>query len=302
MWDVLAYGVACIAVPRQVSVETAIVRTYGRPMPPPISPIGTALLPETWVRVPMIFPVIGPVQWRRTYNQNRGRYRHTGEDLVARKLTPVVAPFDGYVALKPFSFWIYGDNGYRCLGTHMNDDTPGTNDNAGNSDTMFAAGLKTGDRVVAGQLIGYVGDSTNATAPHLHFELHSAFGVVSPRPSLKYAQKILRPFPTLSISGFLPGKEDTRYDGELRKVDAANRVLTILLTAKQFATGRALGVSRPSYFRARLSPEQWEEWVLLRESHPTTSVAFHVRSGTDLRTVERAATVTAMRLIVRRDG
>lgn len=68
----------------------------------------------------------------------------------------------------------------------------------GDSDTRFryfhlsgfAEGLQVGDRVRTGQLIGYVGDTGNATPGgwHLHFELHlrsgTGFKAVDPLPRL----------------------------------------------------------------------------------------------------------------------
>ncbi len=38
----------------------------------------------------------------------------------------------------------------------------------------YAAGLKAGDAVRQGQLLGYVGATGNATTPHLHFEIQHA--------------------------------------------------------------------------------------------------------------------------------
>lgn len=149
------------------------------------------------VRVPMIFPVLGGADWRDSYGDLRGAHRHTGQDLRAPKMTPIVAPFSGRIGVKKHSFWIYGDNGWRCLGTHLNDDTPGSNDGRNNWDFMFAANIQHGGKVIAGQLIGWVGNSGDATGPHLHFELHGPKGIRNPALSLKMAQHIRYPRPNL---------------------------------------------------------------------------------------------------------
>jgi len=51
--------------------------------------------------------------------------------------------------------------------------------------------LKNGDRVLAGDVVGYVGDSGDAEAagPHLHFEIHiKKWGnAIDPAPSLRAA-------------------------------------------------------------------------------------------------------------------
>lgn len=127
---------------------------------------------------PMLFPVAGEHRFGRDFGDPRGPGRsHTGIDILAEKLTPVVAVADGTVR------WIHGERGGECCALsivhedgwrsryiHLNNDTPGTDDGRGYG---IARGLRLGSRVRAGQVIGFVGDSGNAeaTAPHLHFEL-----------------------------------------------------------------------------------------------------------------------------------
>ena len=72
--------------------------------------------------------------------------------------------------------YLYGDSGTTYLYIHLNNDLTTGNDNRGTcvAGTAYATGLKSGDRVDAGQPVGFVGDSgdANGITSHLHFEVH----------------------------------------------------------------------------------------------------------------------------------
>jgi len=224
--------------------------------PPPVAPYGMARLPQERVILPIIFPVIGKTRWRDSYGDRRSGFLHTGIDIAAPKMSPIVAPFGGTIGLKRNSFWIYADNGWAMLGTHLNDDTPGRNDGRGSRDLMFAPDVSAGSRVRAGQLIGYVGDSGNATGPHLHFELYKPGEgptmprIRNPRPSLHMAQRLSAPVPTI-LPGW-PAKGSIGLQGCLRSLDEATSTLTMILVSKQLPNGMTHSVSHPMYVRLRL--------------------------------------------------
>ncbi len=147
-------------MPTWVSVLTFAVAAVPHPEwgpQPPVAPYGLASLPAARVVKPMIFPVVGVGRWNLSYNSVRDGYRHTGVDIRAPKMTPIVASFAGTLGMKRESFWIVGDDGWSVLGTHLNDDNPGKRDGKGSRDLMFAPDLVPGQKVRAGQLIGYVG-------------------------------------------------------------------------------------------------------------------------------------------------
>ena len=131
----------------------------------------------------LVFPVDGSHYFRDTFGAHRSHGKgHQGQDLMARKGTPVIAAASGTVRyvnwtarshLNPSrccSVVIEHDDGWQSRYLHLRNDTPGTDDGKG---WGIAQGIIPGARVAAGQLIGWVGDSGNAeeTPPHLHFEL-----------------------------------------------------------------------------------------------------------------------------------
>jgi hypothetical protein len=156
--------------------STTYPSTSYNAMPTPATPS-----PAILARFPgAVFPVAGIY----TYTDTFGAYRantpggHEGDDIFASYGTPVVAVQDGVitgVGTTP----IGGNNihlttrrGDYFYYAHL---------------SRFATGLVQGQQVVAGQTIGYVGDTGDAkgTPPHLHFEIHPGGGTaVDPTPYL----------------------------------------------------------------------------------------------------------------------
>ena len=110
--------------------------------------------------------------------RGNGKRVHEGIDIRAQKGSPIVTIADGRVNTISYSessgYYIAIDhqNGWLSLYVHLDDDING-NDNLGGRNTAFADDIYLGGEVIAGQTIGYVGDSGNAdgTVPHVHFEV-----------------------------------------------------------------------------------------------------------------------------------
>jgi murein DD-endopeptidase MepM/ murein hydrolase activator NlpD len=142
----------------------ALLRRRGR--------IGTWL--DTWA-VFRACPVGGPHVVADNYGitvrlEGVPVHQHMGNDISAATGTPIVAPFDGYASassspLGGLEVRVQGSRGYVY-----------------NAHLMSYARL---GYVHAGAVIGYVGSTGDATAPHDHFEWHpSGGGAVDPNPYL----------------------------------------------------------------------------------------------------------------------
>lgn len=120
--------------------------------------------------------------WRSYPFNPSAREFHAGLDIAGTGYgSPVYASNNGTIVKKQSDRWNYGthiiidhNNGYWTTYGHM---------------SGFAKGLKIGDTVSRGQIIGYVGSSGAATGPHLHFEIRVGenryANVVDPLPYLK---------------------------------------------------------------------------------------------------------------------
>ncbi len=163
------------------------------------APSGWDNVDETGTEVrPMTFPVQGDTYYVDTWLYPRGSRRHLGVDMMADKLTPIVAVRSGCVTYLDWGgpgggnmLTLTDAEGWEYRYIHMNNDTPGTDDGANPYEWAFANGLKEGDCVTEGQLISYVGDSGNAenSGSHLHFEVRRPDGIwINPTPSVDAAR------------------------------------------------------------------------------------------------------------------
>ncbi len=147
----------CLAPPR-----TGEVAMPAQAIPPTI-----ASLPAVQAN-PIALPIagIGPAQLKDTFDEARGSERHhEALDISAPKGTPVHAAVDGKVAKlfdsKPGGLTVYQFDGaekFVYYYAHLE---------------RYAPGVKEGDFIKQGELVGYVGSTGNAdpATPHLHFAI-----------------------------------------------------------------------------------------------------------------------------------
>ncbi|MGH3093598.1 MAG: M23 family metallopeptidase, partial [Gaiellaceae bacterium] len=159
----------------------------------------------------LVFPVVAKTHYTDDFGAPRWQGAHEGNDIMARKKSKVVAVEAGRVqkwtksANAGCMLYLYGRSGTTYMYVHLNNDRTRRNDTRGNSTCKngiaYAPGLRSGQRVVPGQLIGYVGDSgdANGIAAHLHFEVHPRSRAVSPYRHLRRARHLLYPRPPGSV-------------------------------------------------------------------------------------------------------
>lgn len=114
-----------------------------------------------------------------------GYHPHAGNDIIAPQGTPIRATFDGYAqagynGLGGYAVNVYGDLGYTYNAHLMQIGYSGP--------------------VVAGQIIGYAGETGDTATPHLHFEWHPNV-IPSDWPPSPYGYSVIggaiNPFPLL---------------------------------------------------------------------------------------------------------
>ncbi len=99
-------------------------------------------------------------------HKTQGIHGYNGVDIGAPVGTPIVASASGSVIVSRGSGWNGGYGDYVVLG-HSN-----------GTQTLYAHASEVivfqGEKVVQGQIIGYVGSTGKSTGPHLHFEVRGA--------------------------------------------------------------------------------------------------------------------------------
>jgi murein DD-endopeptidase MepM/ murein hydrolase activator NlpD len=149
---------------------------------------------------PFVFPVVGPYRYTNDFGDPRPQGRHEGNDVLAPKKSTVVAVEDGKIKFWTTSaragcmLYLYGVSGTMYLYIHLNNDVTMANDNRGKCvpGGSYWPGLKDSQKVVAGQAIGYVGDSGDADGtPQLHFEVHPNDGPPGSAVTLSLKGRVL---------------------------------------------------------------------------------------------------------------
>ncbi len=144
----------------------------------------TTIAATTTTTVPVAGGMACPVDGFSTFTDTWGAPRsggrsHQGVDMLAARGTPTVAIEAGTIrrmgngGLGGITIWLTGSTGDEYYYAHLDD---------------WAPGLSVGQSVAAGELIGYVGSTGNASyaVPHLHFEFHPGGGsAINPYPLVK---------------------------------------------------------------------------------------------------------------------
>jgi murein DD-endopeptidase MepM/ murein hydrolase activator NlpD len=128
-----------------------------------------------------VFPVDGPNSFSNTFGAPRsGGRTHQGCDIMTARNTPLVAVVNGVITstvpydtgLGGITIHLRGGNGTVYYYAHL---------------SSIKGGIRAGVRVSAGQVIGYAGNTGNASggAVHLHFEIRPNGGAaINPYPTL----------------------------------------------------------------------------------------------------------------------
>lgn len=164
-------------------------------------PDGALFASATSVRL-QAAPTQGPCGYLDTWGaaRSRGR-RHQGTDIFAGSGNYVYAVVDGRLTGRVWdgaghnagnAWTLTGADDTRYFYAHLAD---------------FAPGLRVRTMVRAGQIIGWVGTTGNASSPHLHFEIRpGGGGAVNPYPILRAQGGCNSGVPYTQPGGWVPDR------------------------------------------------------------------------------------------------
>ena len=230
----------------------------------------------------IVFPLIAKTVLWDNYGDPRGNGRHAGIDMENPWRAPVVAAEAGRVeyadsGLGGCMLYLYGRSGTMYLYIHLNNDVGPDNDNTGRCEQGTAYAVSDRAKVLAGQQIGFVGDSGDANGnPHLHFEVHPNGGAdVDPFPHLKKATKLLFAAREGSVFSLgLRGRVATVAEGVLRLTATSVRSYPgggrwLAVDPRQLD----IAVSEDSRVQSRLPRAAQEQPLIVAELGSQTRVA-----------------------------
>ncbi len=128
-----------------------------------------------------VFPIRGSHSYGSPFGEDRGSYRHRGQDISAASGTPLVAVTASRVAYRRYQasgagnyLVLHGADGTDYVYMHMRE----------------TAAVREGTHVSAGQHVGRVGSTGRSSGPHLHFEMwtrhwYDGGNPFDPLPSLR---------------------------------------------------------------------------------------------------------------------
>ncbi|HEU4701618.1 MAG TPA: M23 family metallopeptidase [Conexibacter sp.] len=140
---------------------------------------------RTFTFVGAVFPVRGAHDYGEggaAFGAGRTGHSHQGQDVMADCGTPLVAARGGVVVQRAFQ---------ALAGNYLVIQDPITGQSAMYAHLRAPASVRRGQRVETGQPIGIVGETGDASACHLHFEIWTSPGwyrggaPVDPLPALK---------------------------------------------------------------------------------------------------------------------
>jgi len=211
-----------------------------------------------------VFPVYGQTSYGNTFGAGRADVGwHHGEDIFAPLGAPVLAVADGMVfsvgwnRLGGWRLWLVDRRGNQFYYAHL---------------SAFAPAAFNGNRVKAGAVLGFIGNSGDAqgTPYHLHFEIHPVEllsqgydGVIVPFSWLEAVRR-LQDVRFSNSGAWVPGRRD-------RGRIFAPQPGAILLQMSDISTASGLD---PSSLRRALAPLAHEgDGLLVGGFAPPTSEA-----------------------------